>query len=171
MTEVRTLKGKVDDQSNLIRKLENEISRQRSSEGVSVKRQVAVKVRLSRDVTLKMNDRLIYDLIVSNEGNAYDPQSGIFRAAVNATYIFSITACAKNVEWFVLDIIKDGTTVIGQLRVGDGEYKNCNAEVTTAYLTAGSSIWVVRAENIISGLATGLQQTVYWNSFTVALVN
>lgn len=166
MKEVVILKEKVDDQSKTIDNIKkNEVERLNSVSDIPLKPMVAVKARLSGDVTLKVHQRLVYDLIVSNEGNAYDPQSGIFRAPVNATYIVSITACATNKEWFALNIIKDGKEIIGQLRVGDDEYKACNAEMTSTYLTTGSIIWVERYAGY------ELQKTTYWNSFTVALVH
>ena len=171
MTEVGMLRGKLDVQSSVISKLEEEVKRHNSVLGASPKPTVAVKARLSRDVTLKENERLVYDVIVSNDGNAYDPQSGIFRAPVNATYIISVTACAKNSDQFSLNIVKDGTAIIGQLRAGDDSYKDCNAEVTAAYLTVGSSISVIRSAHYNDKHVSGLQETVYWNSFTIALVN
>lgn len=164
---INKLANDVEGKSNTINELEYEVDRLKAV----VKPTVAVKARLSSDVRLNINGRLVYNIIVSNEGNAYDPQSGIFRAPANATYIFSITACATNSDQIALNLIKDGATIIGQLRAGDDRCKDCNAEVTTAYLTAGSTIWVVRADHSNDRTTKGLQETVYWNSFTATLVN
>ena len=133
---------------------------------------VAVKVRLSKDVTLaRVHQRVVYDTIVMNEGSAYDQETGIFRAPVDGTYMFSVTACATNGDQFSLYIVKDQQTVIGELRSGDDSHKDCNSEVSTAYMIAGSTVWVERSNNPNDKNVRGLLETVYCNSFTVALVN
>ena len=67
---------------------------------------IAVKVRLSKDVPLpNVHQRVVYDVIVMNEGNAYDPGTGIFRAPVDGTYMFAVTACATNKDAITLCIV------------------------------------------------------------------
>ena len=133
---------------------------------------VAVKVRLSKDVTLpNEHQRVVYDVIVMNEGSAYDPETGIFQAPVDGTYMFAVTACAPNGGFFSLNMVKDQQMVIGELRSGDDTYKDCNSEVSTSYMIAGSTLWVERSNNTNDKNVPGLLETVYWNSFTVALVN
>ena len=133
---------------------------------------VSVKVRLSQDVTLpREHQRVVYDVIVMNEGNAYGPETGIFRAPVDGTYMFAVTACTDGNDRISLHIVKDQQMVIGELRSGDEVYKDCNSEVSTAYMIAGSTVWVERSNNPNEKNVRGRLQTVYWNSFTVALVN
>ena len=130
---------------------------------------VAVKARLSRSVTLKTKERVVYDIVVTNEGNAYDPGSGLFHAPVNGTYVIAATACATNSQYASLNLMhhsqQDGKKVIGNLRCGDDAFKDCNTEITTAGMTAGSSLWVEYAQG------NSALENIYWNSFTVMLVN
>ena len=127
---------------------------------------VMVKVRISKDLTLSVGQRLIYDVVVTNIGNAYKKASGSFRAPVEGNYLFSVTACSKTSDWGVLDIIHDGE-VIGQVRSGDADaYNDCNSEVTVARMEAGSTIWVERRTG-----RSGIQNASHWNSFTAILIN
>lgn len=127
---------------------------------------VAFKVRLSKDVTINVGQRVLYDHVVANIGNSFIASSGTFRAPSNGTFMFSVTACSKGDDWGVLDIICDGIT-IGQVRSGNnGGYYDCNSEVTVAYLEEGSSVWIERSEG-----GTGVQNAFHWNSFTAVLIN
>ena len=127
---------------------------------------VAVKVRISKDFTLSVGQRLIYDVIVSNIGDAYNKVRGNFRAPVEGNYLISVTACSKTSDWGVLEIVHDGD-VIGQVRSGDADnYFDCNSEVTVTRMEAGSSVWIQYREG-----KSGIQNAHYWNSFTVILVH
>lgn len=127
---------------------------------------VMVKVRISKDYTLSVGQRLIYDVVVTNIGDAYKKASGSFRAPVEGNYLISVTACSKTSDWGVLEIIHDGD-VIGQVRSGDADgYYDCNSEVTVAKMEAGSLIWVQRYQG-----KSGIQNASHWNSFTAILIN
>ena len=157
-----------EQQARLIQELEEKLERLETSVAQKlIQPTIVMKVRLSKDVTLsKVNQRLVYDTIVTNEGNAYDAETGIFRAPLNGTYIFSVTACATNSDRFSLYIVKDPHMILGELRAGAKEYIDCNSEVTTSYLNAGSTVWVERSNNPNDEGQKGLMKTVYWNSFT-----
>ena len=141
----------------------NEIERIKQK---SDKPTVAVKVRISKDFTLSVGQWLIYDVIVSNIGDAYNKARGNFRAPVEGNYLISVTACSKTSDWGVLEIVHDGE-VIGQVRSGDADaFFDCNSEVTVTKMDAGSSVWV----QYLNG-KSGIQNAYHWNSFTAILVN
>ena len=171
--ETKELRINGEQQHTVIQQLKEQLETLgKSVTQTSVKPTVSVKVRLSQDVTLSsVHQRVVYDVIVMNEGSAYDPTTGIFRAPVNGTYMFAATACARNKNQITLYIVKDQQKVIGELQSGDDYYKDCNSEVSTAYLTAGSTVWVERSINPYDKTVPGVLETVYWNSFTVVLVN
>ena len=146
-----------------IKLLSSEIERIKEK---SDKPTVAVKVRISKDFTLSVGQRLIYDVIVSNIGDAYNKARGNFRAPVEGIYLISVTACSKTSDWGVLEIVHDGE-VIGQVRSGDADnYYDCNSEVTVTRIEAGSSVWVQFSEG-----KSGIQNAYHWNSFTAILVH
>ena len=125
-----------------------------------------MKVQISKDFTLSVGQRLIYDVVVTNIGDAYKKASGSFRAPVEGNYLLSVTACSKPSDWGVLEIIHDGE-VIGQVRSGDVDnYYDCNSEVTVARMEAGSTIWGQRQLG-----KSGIQNARHWNSFTAILIN
>ena len=171
--ETKELRINGEQQHTVIQQLKERLETlEKSVAHALVRPTVAVKVRLSKDVTLpNVHQRVVYDVIVMNEGNAYDPGTGIFRAPVNGTYMFAVTACATNKDVISLYIVKDQQTVIGELRSGDSSFIDCNSEVTTAYMIAGSTVWIERSNNPNDRERRGILKTIYWNSFTVALVN
>ena len=143
--------------------LHNEIERLKQNID---KPSVAVKVRISKDFTLSIGQRLIYDEIVSNIGDAYNKGRSNFRAPVEGNYLISVTACSKSSDWGVLEIVHD-EEVIGQVRSGDVDnYFDCNSEVTVTRMEAGSSVWVQYREG-----KSGIQNAYHWNSFTAILVH
>ena len=162
-----------DEQNKVIEQLQEadraktvEIERLKNEMKTLKKPTVMAKVRLSKDTTLSVGQRLIYDVIVTNIGEAYKKASGSFQAPVEGNYMISVTACSMTSDWGVLDIIHDGE-VIGQVRSGDADnYYDCNSEVTVARMEAGSTIWVQRREG-----KSGTQNANHWNSFTAILVN
>ena len=162
-----------DEQSKVIEHLRiadkaksAEIERLKNEMKTLKKPTVMAKVRISKDFTLSVGQHLIYDVIVTNIGDAYKKASGSFRAPVEGNYMISVTACSKTSDWGVLEIIHGGE-VIGQVRSGDVDgYYDCNSEVTVARMEPGSTIWVQRREG-----KSGIQNAYHWNSFTAILVN
>ena len=127
---------------------------------------VAVKVRLSSNQDLAKHNRVLYDIVISNVGNAYDLEQGQFVAPVSGIYMISVQAClGQTNQWMDLDIIRDGA-IIGRVFSGDHIYHSCGAEGISLHLDKGSKIWTVR----VAGAATILNQDHGWNSFSAVLV-
>ena len=147
--DVRDLGVHYEQQARLTQELEEKQERLETAVAQKfIQSTIAMTVQLSKEVILSdVHQRLVFDTIVTNEGNVYDPETGIFRAPLNGTYIFFLKACATNNDTLSLDIVKDQQTSLSELRCGAKDYKDCNHEVTTSYLSAGSTVGVERANN------------------------
>jgi hypothetical protein len=126
---------------------------------------IATHVRLSQTTPLTGNQRVMYDVLVTNEGDGYDVESGQFTTYVPGLYLIHVTACMLR-SWVDLNIVKD-FTVFGRVFAGDGVYHNCGSEAITVRLREREKVWVERIE----GSGTTLNQDHGWNSFTVTLLS
>lgn len=132
-----------------------------------MKRQaVAVHVRLSGHIPLVGTARVMYDVEITNIGNAYNFQKGEFTATVSGTYMISVTAClGPGGQWMDLNIIENDK-VIGRVFSGDDAYHSCGSEALSIRLDEGDTVWVQR----FAGSASTLNQEHGWNSFTAILI-
>lgn len=107
-----------------------------------------------------------YNDILLNEGNGYNPNTGVFRASVEGIYVFAVKICSWWQQWDELEIVHD-QVVIGRALSGDSAVSSCGTDVATAYLKVGSEVWVARAR----GTGGAIQRTIYWCSFIGVLVS
>ena len=145
--------------------LKIQIEELKSKDQQPAKQVVAVKARLSNDVKLRDGEKVIYNDVVTNQGNAYDRGTGIFTAPVDGTYLFAVKTCSFRGEWVDLIIVHDGAE-IGRALSGDSRYSDCGTEVSTTFMRARSKVWIQRDRGD-SGVA---QRSTHGCSFTALLV-
>lgn len=145
--------------------LKIQIEELKSKDQQPAKQVVAVKARLSKDVELRNGEKVIYDDVVTNQGNAYDRGTGIFTATVDGTYLFAVKTCSYTGYWDGLIIVHDGAE-IGRALSGDSYYGDCGTEVSTTFMRARSKVWIQRDR----GTTGGVQRSSHGCSFTAILV-
>lgn len=127
---------------------------------------VSAHVRLSKTTTVSGNERVKYDVEISNIGGSYDLKNGQFTAPVPGLYLIHVQLClGTSGHWMDLNIVKEGA-VIGRVFSGDHAYHSCGSELLNVHLNQGDTVWVVRE----AGLATSLNQDHGWNSFKAVLL-
>ena len=57
-------------------------------------------------LTLGKGQTLVYDGILTNEGNGYDDRTGVFTCPVAGTYIFVVDALCRPATWLALTLNK-----------------------------------------------------------------
>jgi hypothetical protein len=87
---------------------------------------VSVYVRLSKSVNVKLHERVMYDMEITNIGGAFNFKTGQLTAPVSGVYFISVSACLFHAQYSNLDIIKDGLK-IGVVRSGDLEWVDCSS--------------------------------------------
>ncbi|XP_045198325.2 complement C1q-like protein 4 [Mercenaria mercenaria] len=128
---------------------------------------VSAYVRLSKTIPLGNSERVMYDIAVTNVGDAYDFQKGQFTAPVSGIYLVHLSACLGNGgQWMNLNIVHDGA-VIGKLRSGDSAYVTCTSNSISIHLNVEDNVWIERDD----GSSTGLNEDHGWNSFTASLIH
>jgi hypothetical protein len=103
---------------------------------------VAFTARLRNNVTARSLQNLIFDDVLTNIGNAYNPDTGIFKVPYSGRYLFSLTVRAQYQRQVCTEIVAE-PTVIGQLTAGDSEIDRASASVTVVViLEAGNEVYV-----------------------------
>ena len=129
---------------------------------------VALKVRYSGSQELYPGSRIMYDTVVVDVANSFNLATGSFNAPRAGVYMFSVHTCAYPGYWGVLRMVKFNglKTVIAEvIASSNGQYSDCNSDVTTSYLDVGTEVWV--EWYVGSSFPVEIN---YWNSFTAVLI-
>ena len=98
-------------------------------------------VRLTNDLTPAPNQTIIYDKVIVDLDNNYDPIQGTFTAKINGTYLFSVEACSGPNHYIHLSLQRNHVemgTVIGS----DKNVHDCSSNTFVFPLVANDVVWV-----------------------------
>ena len=112
----------------------------RTTDPVEIAHQ-AFMVRLTKNMNPGPNQRIIYDKVIVNLGNNYDPRHGTFTATINGTYLFTVEACCTDQHYISLSLQKNNVEM-GVVLAGDTDYWSCSSNTFIFPLDAGDDVWV-----------------------------
>ncbi|XP_060561343.1 complement C1q-like protein 4 [Ruditapes philippinarum] len=128
---------------------------------------VSTHVGISGSLPVAGTAKVMYDVEITNIGNAFNFQTGKFIAPVSGVYMFHVTAClGDGGQWMILNIMGNDN-VIGRVFTGDNSYHACGSKALSVHLKTSDSVWVQRA----AGSSVFLSQDHGWNSFTAVLLD
>ena len=104
-----------------------------------------------------------FDVVITNQGNAYDPRHGEFRAPVNGLYHFSATVMSLPGKPLYCEIVKNGVPLI-HLHAASTDFDAESADVNLV-LNAGDMVWVRKDTSTISYTIHAV-----WSSFSGHLI-
>ncbi|XP_052771228.1 complement C1q tumor necrosis factor-related protein 3-like [Mya arenaria] len=86
---------------------------------------------------------ILFDNVITNVGNAYDPNSGMFTAPVDGVYVFTAVLMVNSNHAEYLELISGGVKITDVY----ADAHNINAHVSTSKtwvleLTAGTRVWL-----------------------------
>ncbi|XP_069122560.1 complement C1q-like protein 4 [Argopecten irradians] len=97
--------------------------------------------KLSTTTALGDHQIIVFDIVVTNDGNGYDSRHGHFTAPVSGLYAFSLTAMNHGSERGIhAAIIKEGQ-LIGDV-VTNGDTYETGSNFAIVRLQAGEMVWV-----------------------------
>ncbi|XP_060554322.1 complement C1q-like protein 3 [Ruditapes philippinarum] len=103
---------------------------------------IAFNARLSSEVNLGANVKVVFDTVLMNEGEGYDKTSGIFSVSQDGVYFFSAHLCNQGDKVVHYKIVKDDEAIaVSTLHDLDNVY-TCNSVSTVAMLKTGEQVWV-----------------------------
>ncbi|KAK7504176.1 hypothetical protein BaRGS_00004480 [Batillaria attramentaria] len=121
---------------------------------------VAFTVRFSMDPVQNVGEHgiLMFDSIVYNLGDGYDPSTGTFTAPLPGIYVFFISIMGSDNQPAIrVDITQESGKVLDAAWAeGQGDLYDQGSSLVTTHLTAGERVWVKH-----DGGATALRGGVY----------
>ncbi|XP_060081244.1 uncharacterized protein LOC132560598 [Ylistrum balloti] len=87
---------------------------------------------------------IVFDTIISNDGNGYDSRHGHFTAPITGLYAFSVTVmCYGNESELHVNILKDGQNI--GVAFANGNHYDNGSKLVVVQLQAGQMVWVQHA--------------------------
>lgn len=80
-----------------------------------------------------------FDSVLLNEGRAYDPRHGVFRAPVGGFYHFAVNFLSAPPGASYIEIVKDGNQLVYSYASGDNY--NLGSTQVNIRLEAGQDVW------------------------------
>lgn len=100
--------------------------------------------------TLGPHQPVEFDSVLLNEGGAYDPLHGTFRAPVSGDYHFAVTFVNSPPVGSWIEIVRDGNQLV--YTYADGTDHNVGSTQVNIRLEAGQDVWCRNA--YVSGTIT-----------------
>ncbi|XP_045165028.2 heavy metal-binding protein HIP-like isoform X2 [Mercenaria mercenaria] len=130
-------------------KLEQEVETLKEVTHIAKCKNVAFRAQLTQDLgSVTLGQKIVYDSVELNLGNAFHPFHGIFTAPCDGTYLFSITIGNSNKPGVVH--LKKNNITIEYAWAGHNAGWDMGGVSTVARLNAGDDVWV-EGRGIING--------------------
>ena len=104
---------------------------------------VAFDVRLKKDINLATNGRVVFGIEDLNEGNGYDPSTGIFTAPASGVFVFDWTTFTQYGKYASTALVVNGKFKSWN-HCYDGAaktYLQCS-KLTVVKLKKGDQVWI-----------------------------
>ena len=112
----------------------------------------------------------MYTTIAQNLGDAFNQDTGIFKAPVNGTYLFSAQISTPKNKWGAVEIAVNGDVVQTISKYNDANPHTTTSGTTVQRLETGGEVWVQQdtaygSGNYFDGPTYG------WNQFSGVLLH
>ena len=87
---------------------------------------------------------LIFNQVISNVGNGYDPKTGVFTAPRAGTYIFYAAAVEYGTQYLRLDIVINNVAKVRLLGYSSASYQT-GTNMVAQYLRRGDDVRVIHS--------------------------
>lgn len=116
--------------------------------------------------TIGPHQLIEFDSVLLNEGRAYDPRHGIFRAPVTGVYHFDLTFLSSPPGSTYIEIVRDGNQLVYTYAAGDGY--NVGSTQVNIKLEAGQDVW---CRNVYTFGTTNLHQQGKYSCFSGHIIS
>jgi hypothetical protein len=88
---------------------------------------------------------IIYDVVVTNRGNGYHKDDGIFTVPRSGVYVFTWTVVVQEAEWIDLEIVQNGSPFgsifADTVNTASGDW-DCSTGVAVKEVNAGDHVYI-----------------------------
>lgn len=87
------------------------------------------------------NGTLVFNAVLSNIGNGYNPKTGVFTAPIDGTYVFYVAAVEYEKQHLRLDILINNVKKVQLIGHLSADYQT-GTNMVVQYLKKGDNVWV-----------------------------
>lgn len=86
---------------------------------------------------------LVFDVVITNMGNGYNPSDGVFTAPIAGVYVFFVNVQGYNTQNVYADIVQNGSTKVRTMAVSDSEDRfDAGTNLAVLTLQEKDRVWV-----------------------------
>lgn len=124
---------------------------------------VAFSAALSKDVTSTTpQEKLIYDTVITNIGNGFDPKTGEFTVPSDGLYVFHWTVLTHPGKVYDTELVVNGVAKRRNAAdAGGGKSFNSGSSMVTLPLQKGDKVWIRKYSTLGNKLHGN-----YWPGFS-----
>nr|XP_022293094.1 uncharacterized protein LOC111103841 [Crassostrea virginica] len=105
------------------------------------KQKVAFTAGVTSDSTTWNSGTLIFNSVILNVGNGYNPSTGVFTSPVAGTYVFYVTAVESIKQDLRVDIVLNSVSKVRTIGFHDAAFQT-GTNMVVLNLKKGDSVWV-----------------------------
>ena len=87
---------------------------------------------------------LVFNSVILNVGNGYNPSTGVFTSPVAGTYVFYVTAVEYSKQYLMVDIVLNSVSKVRTIGESNAAYQT-GTNMVVLNLQKGDSVWVKHA--------------------------
>nr|XP_034332667.1 uncharacterized protein LOC117691217 isoform X1 [Crassostrea gigas] len=84
---------------------------------------------------------LIFDVVITNTGNGYNPSTGVFTSPRSGTYVFYVSAVEYTTQYLKIDIVINSVSKVRMMGHSSTSYQT-GTNMVVLNLQKGDSVWV-----------------------------
>lgn len=84
---------------------------------------------------------LIFDVVITNTGNGYNPSTGVFTSPISGTYVFYVSAVEYTSQHLAIDIVLNSVSKVRAYGHSSASYQT-GTNMVVLELQKGDSVWV-----------------------------
>ena len=106
------------------------------------KQEVAFTAGVTSSSSTWNSGTLIFNSVILNVGNGYNPSTGVFTSPVAGTYVFYVTAVEYNKQYLKVDIVLNSVSKVRTIGYSDAAFQT-GTNMVVLNLQKGDSVWVM----------------------------
>uniref|UniRef100_K1R3L5 Caprin-2 n=1 Tax=Magallana gigas TaxID=29159 RepID=K1R3L5_MAGGI len=119
------------------------------------KQEVAFTAAVTSSSTTWNSGTLIFNVVITNAGNGYNPSTGVFTSPIGGTYVFYVSAVEYSKQYLRIDVVLNSVSKVRAIGVDSASYQT-GTNMVVLELQKGDSVWDDRIPNAAAKLPHGL---------------